>query len=106
METAFNENAHFCCVPSEQYSDKCMHKMYVVLKLILVLWISVGPLWSSGKADLGTGGSQVRNSIPLKIRRVWGLLHAKSYVVAKRPLVSVARKFGEGDASSGAVHVI
>ncbi|GBM34125.1 hypothetical protein AVEN_155131-1, partial [Araneus ventricosus] len=32
----------------------------------------------------------------LKIRRVWGLLHAKSYVVAKRPPVGVARKFGEG----------
>ncbi|GBM18802.1 hypothetical protein AVEN_166549-1 [Araneus ventricosus] len=40
--------------------------------------------------------SQVRNPIPLKIRRVWGLLHAKSYVVAKRPPIDVARKFGEG----------
>ncbi|GBN11617.1 hypothetical protein AVEN_176267-1 [Araneus ventricosus] len=56
--------------------------------------------------DLGTGGSQVRNPILLKIRRVWGLLHAKSYVVAKRPPVGVARKFGDGGASSGAVLVI
>ncbi|GBM47865.1 hypothetical protein AVEN_91848-1 [Araneus ventricosus] len=39
---------------------------------------------------------QARNPIPLKIRRVWGLLHAKSYVVAKRPPVGVAWKFGEG----------
>ncbi|GBM65278.1 hypothetical protein AVEN_193812-1 [Araneus ventricosus] len=46
--------------------------------------------------DPGTGGSQARNPIPLKIRRVWGLLHAKSYIVAKRPPVGVARKFGEG----------
>ncbi|GBL72080.1 hypothetical protein AVEN_115091-1 [Araneus ventricosus] len=30
-----------------------------------------------------TGASHVRNSIPL-IRLVWGLLQAKSYVVAKR----------------------
>ncbi|GBO17443.1 hypothetical protein AVEN_113224-1 [Araneus ventricosus] len=29
-------------------------------------------------------GLQVRNPIPLKICRVWGLLHAKSYVVDKR----------------------
>ncbi|GBM20786.1 hypothetical protein AVEN_108239-1 [Araneus ventricosus] len=50
--------------------------------------------WPSG--NVWTGGSQVRNPIPLKIRRVWGLLHAKSYVVAKRPPVGVARKFGEG----------
>ncbi|GBN89144.1 hypothetical protein AVEN_182994-1 [Araneus ventricosus] len=42
------------------------------------------------------GGLQVRNPIPLKIRRAWGLLHAKSYVVAKRPPVGVAWKFGEG----------
>ncbi|GBM17255.1 hypothetical protein AVEN_223794-1 [Araneus ventricosus] len=39
---------------------------------------------------------QVRNPIPLKIRRVWDLLHAKSYVVAKRPPVGVAWKFSEG----------
>ncbi|GBM71092.1 hypothetical protein AVEN_146306-2-1, partial [Araneus ventricosus] len=35
------------------------------------------------------------NPIPLKIRHVWGLLHVKSYVVAKRLPVGVARKFGE-----------
>ncbi|GBN51751.1 hypothetical protein AVEN_55025-1 [Araneus ventricosus] len=28
--------------------------------------------------------------------RVWGLLHAKSYVVAKCPPIGVAQKFGEG----------
>ncbi|GBN35996.1 hypothetical protein AVEN_86954-1 [Araneus ventricosus] len=39
--------------------------------------------------------SQARSPIPLKIRRVWGLLHAKSYVVAKRPPVGVAQKLGE-----------
>ncbi|GBN08687.1 hypothetical protein AVEN_203079-1, partial [Araneus ventricosus] len=34
--------------------------------------------------------------MPLKTRRAWGLLHAKSYAVAKRPPVGVAWKFGEG----------
>ncbi|GBO45686.1 hypothetical protein AVEN_81945-1 [Araneus ventricosus] len=52
------------------------------------------PRWPG--LDLGTGGSQVRNPIPPKIRRVWGLLHDESYVVAKRPPVGVRRKFGEG----------
>ncbi|GBM32202.1 hypothetical protein AVEN_131594-1 [Araneus ventricosus] len=47
------------------------------------------------RSRLWGGGLQVRNPIPLKIRRVWGLLHAKSYVVAKRPPVGVAWKFGE-----------
>ncbi|GBM48738.1 hypothetical protein AVEN_193435-1 [Araneus ventricosus] len=32
----------------------------------------------------------------MKIRHVWGLLHVKSYVVAKRPPADVVRKFGEG----------
>ncbi|GBO00774.1 hypothetical protein AVEN_110770-1 [Araneus ventricosus] len=41
-------------------------------------------------------GLQVRNPIPLKICRVWGLLHAKSYVVAKRPPAGVAWKLREG----------
>ncbi|GBM14061.1 hypothetical protein AVEN_209951-1 [Araneus ventricosus] len=50
--------------------------------------------------------SQVRNPIPLKIRRVWDLLHAKSCVVAKRPPAGVARKFGKGGVSSGVVLVI
>ncbi|GBM70314.1 hypothetical protein AVEN_102652-1 [Araneus ventricosus] len=51
-----------------------------------------------GRGDLVVRSrrSQVRNPIPLKIRRVWGLLHAKSYVVDKRPPVGVARKFEEG----------
>ncbi|GBO27163.1 hypothetical protein AVEN_16625-1 [Araneus ventricosus] len=39
------------------------------------------PRWPSGKVS--TSGPEVRNPIPLKIRRVWGLLHAKSYVVAR-----------------------
>ncbi|GBL83992.1 hypothetical protein AVEN_23495-1 [Araneus ventricosus] len=55
------------------------------------------PRWPSGKVSaLGTAGFQVRNPIPLKIRRVWGLLHVKSYVVVKRPPVGVAWNFGEG----------
>ncbi|GBM06269.1 hypothetical protein AVEN_206988-1 [Araneus ventricosus] len=40
-------------------------------------------------------GALVGNTIPLKIRLVWGLLLAKSYVVAKRSPVGVAWKFGE-----------
>ncbi|GBN75711.1 hypothetical protein AVEN_113520-1 [Araneus ventricosus] len=39
------------------------------------------------------------NPIPLNICRVWGLLHAKSYVVSKRPPVCVAWMFGEGVAA-------
>ncbi|GBM83336.1 hypothetical protein AVEN_101099-1 [Araneus ventricosus] len=55
------------------------------------------PRRPSGKVSaLGPEGSMVRNPIPLKIRRVWGLLHAKSYAVAKRPPVGVVRKFGDG----------
>ncbi|GBM77268.1 hypothetical protein AVEN_265574-1, partial [Araneus ventricosus] len=61
------------------------------------------PRWPSGKVS--TSGPEVRNPIPLKIRRVWGLLHAKSYVGSKRPPVAVARKFGEGDPGSGVVLV-
>ncbi|GBO11827.1 hypothetical protein AVEN_224339-1 [Araneus ventricosus] len=45
--------------------------------------------WPSGKVRLW-------GPIPLKICRVWGLLHAKSYVLAKRPPVVVVLKFGEG----------
>ncbi|GBL72603.1 hypothetical protein AVEN_127866-1 [Araneus ventricosus] len=52
--------------------------------------------FSSFIRKFGAEGFQVQNPIPLKIRRVWGLLHVKSYVVAKRPLVGVAWKFGEG----------
>ncbi|GBM34457.1 hypothetical protein AVEN_106702-1 [Araneus ventricosus] len=36
------------------------------------------------------------NPITLKIRRVRGLLHTKSYIVAKRPPFGGVRKFGEG----------
>ncbi|GBL81699.1 hypothetical protein AVEN_93477-1 [Araneus ventricosus] len=38
---------------------------------------------------------QVRNPIPLKTHRVWGLLYVKSYLVAKRPPAGVMRKAGE-----------
>ncbi|GBM91726.1 hypothetical protein AVEN_136459-1 [Araneus ventricosus] len=50
---------------------------------------------------VGRGGLVVgsrlwgRNQISLKIRRIWGLSHAKSYVVAKRSPVGAAWKFGE-----------
>ncbi|GBN63188.1 hypothetical protein AVEN_12976-1 [Araneus ventricosus] len=65
------------------------------------------PQWPSDKVSTsGPEGRRFETSIPLKIRRVWGLLHPKSYVVAKRPPVSVARKFGEGCASSNVVLVI
>ncbi|GBM75169.1 hypothetical protein AVEN_99567-1 [Araneus ventricosus] len=36
----------------------------------------------------------VRDPIVLKIRRVLGLLHAKSYVGVKRPPAGVVQKFG------------
>ncbi|GBO06473.1 hypothetical protein AVEN_188220-1 [Araneus ventricosus] len=40
---------------------------------------------------------QARNPISLKIHRAWGLLYAKSYVVAKRsPPPAAAWKLGEG----------
>ncbi|GBL95052.1 hypothetical protein AVEN_188802-1 [Araneus ventricosus] len=51
------------------------------------------PRWPSGKAP--TSGPEGRKFL-YDIRLVWGLLHAKSYVVAKRPSVGVAQKFGEG----------
>ncbi|GBN73832.1 hypothetical protein AVEN_56995-1 [Araneus ventricosus] len=60
--------------------------------------LPVRPRWPSGKV-LG-------NPIPPNIRRVRGLLHAKSYVVAKRPPVGVTWMFGDGGASSGVVLVI
>ncbi|GBO08778.1 hypothetical protein AVEN_51152-1 [Araneus ventricosus] len=50
--------------------------------------------WPSGTVSVR--GLQFRNWIPLKIRRGWRLLHAKSYAVVKRPPGGVARKFGEG----------
>ncbi|GBL65985.1 hypothetical protein AVEN_172410-1 [Araneus ventricosus] len=53
------------------------------------------PRWPSGKVS-GPGKSQVRNPIPLKIRRLWGMLHVKSYVVFKRRPAGVVRKLREG----------
>ncbi|GBO38663.1 hypothetical protein AVEN_78896-1 [Araneus ventricosus] len=55
------------------------------------------------RSRLGAGGFLFRNPILLKIRRVWGLLHAKSYVETKRHLVGLVRKFGEESAISGIV---
>ncbi|GBL72239.1 hypothetical protein AVEN_115208-1 [Araneus ventricosus] len=49
-------------------------------------------------------GRRVRDPIPPKIGRVWGLLYAKSYVVAKRPPIGV--ELWRGAASSGVVLVI
>ncbi|GBM92309.1 hypothetical protein AVEN_35045-1 [Araneus ventricosus] len=61
--------------------------VYVIWKAAVAWWLGLG---------FGAGEFMVRNPIPLKIWRVWGLLHAKSYVVAKHPPVGVARKLGEG----------
>ncbi|GBL75254.1 hypothetical protein AVEN_194484-1 [Araneus ventricosus] len=54
-------------------------------------------------SGLGFGGAgfQVRNLIPLKICRIWGLLHAKSYVASKCPPAGVLRKLGERGISPG-----
>ncbi|GBM26001.1 hypothetical protein AVEN_78913-1 [Araneus ventricosus] len=69
-----------------------------------------GPLAIGQAGNLASpplaGGFQVRNPIPQKIRRVWSLLHVKSYVGVKRPPAGVVRKLGEGDAGSGVVVVI
>ncbi|GBN86453.1 hypothetical protein AVEN_240811-1 [Araneus ventricosus] len=52
-----------------------------------------GPRWPSGRVSaLGPEGFRFE----IRIRRAWGLLHAKSYIVAKRPPVGVAWKLGEG----------
>ncbi|GBM29887.1 hypothetical protein AVEN_246451-1 [Araneus ventricosus] len=67
--------------------------LFVFITFFLLV---LGQLCPSGKSRLWAGGLQVRNLIPLKIRRVWGLLHAKSYVVAERPPAGVAWKLGEG----------
>ncbi|GBO12941.1 hypothetical protein AVEN_63926-1 [Araneus ventricosus] len=54
----------------------------------------VGPRWPSGKVSTsGPEGRRFENPIPLKICRVWGLLHTKSYAVAKRPPIGVAQKY-------------
>ncbi|GBM02353.1 hypothetical protein AVEN_138463-1 [Araneus ventricosus] len=55
-----------------------------------------------GRSDLvvrsrhRTAGFQVRKPIPLKIHRVLGLFHAKSYIVGQTSPAVVVRKFGEG----------
>ncbi|GBM27919.1 hypothetical protein AVEN_146145-1 [Araneus ventricosus] len=65
-----------------------------VVESVLFLNDRSRPLWPSGKGSaLRPEGSKPDSN---EDRRVWGLLHAKSYVVAKRPPVGVARKFGEG----------
>nr|GBM71797.1 hypothetical protein AVEN_84168-1 [Araneus ventricosus] len=52
------------------------------------------PRRPSGKVSaLGQEGSRLETRFH---RSVWGLLHAKSYVVAKRPPAGVAWKLGEG----------
>ncbi|GBL87179.1 hypothetical protein AVEN_270469-1 [Araneus ventricosus] len=53
-----------------------------------------GPRCPSGEVfTSGPEGFQARNPIPLKIRRVWGLLHVKSHVETKFPSAGVVRKF-------------
>ncbi|GBN60103.1 hypothetical protein AVEN_156233-1, partial [Araneus ventricosus] len=51
---------------------------------------------SSGRSGLVVRSKirdrKVQDSTPLKICRVWLLLHAKTYAVAKRPLAGVAQK--------------
>ncbi|GBN77181.1 hypothetical protein AVEN_167034-1 [Araneus ventricosus] len=53
-----------------------------------------------------TGGSQARNPIPMKIRRVWGPLHAKSYVVAESSRAGAAPEPGDEGARQGVAPVI
>ncbi|GBM36681.1 hypothetical protein AVEN_30208-1 [Araneus ventricosus] len=48
---------------------------------------------------------QLQNSIPLKIHRIWDVLHVKSYVVAKRPPTGAVRKFGDGGVPGGGIQV-
>ncbi|GBN87086.1 hypothetical protein AVEN_119375-1 [Araneus ventricosus] len=51
------------------------------------------PQWPSGKVS--TSGP-VGSRFEAWIRRVWDLLHVKSYVVAKRTPAGAVRKFGGG----------
>ncbi|GBM60854.1 hypothetical protein AVEN_179009-1 [Araneus ventricosus] len=57
---------------------------------------------SDGRGDLvarsRSRDRRVAGSKPdsTEVRRVWGLLHVKSYVVVKCPPAGVVRKFGEG----------
>ncbi|GBM03249.1 hypothetical protein AVEN_129108-1 [Araneus ventricosus] len=63
---------------------------------LTILRFRTRPRRPSGRVlGFGAGGFQVRNSIPLEISLVWGPLHAKSYVVAKRPPVGEAWNVGE-----------
>ncbi|GBM43720.1 hypothetical protein AVEN_60523-1 [Araneus ventricosus] len=59
------------------------------------------PRWPNGRYRLGSG-----NPVPLKIRRVWGLLHAKSYASGQTLSGGVAWRDLERGASSGVVLVI
>ncbi|GBN75957.1 hypothetical protein AVEN_199327-1 [Araneus ventricosus] len=69
----------------------------LMLFLRLDLKEELGLRWPSWTAStFGVGGFQARNSIPLKIHRICGLLHAKSYSVAQHPPADVVQKFGEG----------
>ncbi|GBM70907.1 hypothetical protein AVEN_238066-1 [Araneus ventricosus] len=43
----------------------------------------MGAGWPSGNVSASAGRFQARNPTPLKIRCVWGLLDAKSYIVDK-----------------------
>ncbi|GBM23561.1 hypothetical protein AVEN_196639-1 [Araneus ventricosus] len=62
--------------------------------------------WPSGKVSaLEPEDSKFEILIPLKIHHVLGLLHVKSYILAKHS-VNVVWKFGEVSASSGVVLVI
>ncbi|GBM85706.1 hypothetical protein AVEN_99876-1 [Araneus ventricosus] len=66
------------------------------------------PMHSSDvdSSDYEHRGFQVRNQISLKIRRVWSLLHVKSYLVAKRPPCWCGTEVWRGSANSGVVLVI
>ncbi|GBN61167.1 hypothetical protein AVEN_11214-1 [Araneus ventricosus] len=57
--------------------------------------------WPSGKVSAFVPeGFQARNPTLMKIRRLWGLLHTKSYIVTKRSSAGVAWKLGEGVSST------
>ncbi|GBN46073.1 hypothetical protein AVEN_246108-1 [Araneus ventricosus] len=64
--------------------------MQLKFKLIMYGFISQNrvPGGQVVSSRLRGRGLQARNPIPLKIRRVWGQLSAKSYVMAKRPPVA------------------
>ncbi|GBM00488.1 hypothetical protein AVEN_111720-1 [Araneus ventricosus] len=65
------------------------------------------PRWRNGKdSALGSKGFQVRKLIPLKIRRVLGLLHVKSYVGGQMSSRWCGVEVWKGGVGSGVVHVI